>query len=431
MRSSPIAGSFALLFLLILSACVDPAQPAADAAVSPESPVKSGAAVLVERNFDLLAGKRVGLIVNHTAVVDSAHIIDLIHAAPDIEVTALFGPEHGIRGTADAGEVVADGRDAATGAPIYSLYGDTRKPTPEMLEDVDVLVFDIQDVGTRFYTYISTMGLAMQAAAEKGIPFVVLDRPNPIGGTYVSGFVLEPGFKSFVGEYVIPMAYGLTIGELAIMIKEAGLMEGLDNLDLDVVELEGWSRDMLWPDTGLEWIAPSPNIPDFQTALVYPGAVLFEGTTASEGRGTRTPFLVLGAPWANGDALAESLNGKSLPGVRFEAASFTPIGIEGMAANPKLKDVPVKGIRYTITDPRAFSPVEAGIHVLHAFYHQAKEAGIDDFVRPTGSMDRLAGTYRLRRMLAEGASPEEIIASWSEEVERFREARQPYLLYGD
>ncbi|MEX1054819.1 MAG: DUF1343 domain-containing protein, partial [Rhodothermales bacterium] len=320
--------------------------------------VRTGADVLAERGFDVLQGQRVGLVVNHTAMVDSVHLIDLVHEAEGVDLSVLFGPEHGIRGTADAGAKIEHGRDPETNAPIYSLYGETRKPTPAMLNDVDVLVFDIQDIGARFYTYISTMGLAMQAAAENDVAFLVLDRPNPLGGELVSGFLLESEYTSFVGQFNIPMVHGLTVGELARMIKGEALMDGLEDLRLDVVPMEGWNRAMQWPETGLPWISPSPNIPDFETALIYPGAVLFEATSASEGRGTRAPFKQIGAPWADGPALARDLNQQSLPGVRFEAVDFTPASIEGMAANPKLEDTELQGIGYVITDSKTFRPVE-------------------------------------------------------------------------
>ena len=422
-----------LATLLFCSACgntaegPDPVAVPSEAAYAP--PVKTGAAVLVERGFDLLDGKRVGLVVNHTARVDTTHLIDLIAAAPNVELAALFGPEHGLRGTADAGEKIADGRDERTGAPVYSLYGETRKPTPDMLRGADVLVFDIQDIGARFYTYISTMGLAMQAAAEQGIPFVVLDRPNPLGGNYVSGFVLEPEHTSFVGQYPISMAHGMTVGELARMIRDESMMEGLDGLDLHVVAMEGWRRNMLWPDTELPWIPPSPNIPDFETALVYPGAVLFEATAASEGRGTRQPFVQVGAPWLDGPAAADSLNAQGLVGVRFEAIVFTPESIPGMASRPKLEGQTLEGIRYVLTDEQAFRPVETGIHVLDVFRRQAASNTLEELVNRPEGMARLAGTKRLLDMLRQGASPEAVIASWEREVLAFREMRAGSLLY--
>ncbi len=421
-----------LAALLFCAACGNAAdQPDSSAApceTPPCAPVKTGAAALAERGFDLLDGKRVGLVANHTARVDTAHLIDLVFAAPNVELAAIFGPEHGLRGTADAGEKVADGRDERTGLPVYSLYGETRKPTADMLRDAEALVFDIQDIGARFYTYISTMGLAMQAAAEQGIPFVVLDRPNPLGGNYVSGFMLEPEHTSFVGQYPIPMVHGMTVGELARMIRNESMMEGLDDLDLHVVEMEGWRRDMLWPDTGLPWIPPSPNIPDFETALVYPGAVFFEATAASEGRGTRQPFVQVGAPWLNGQAAADSLNARNLPGVRFEAVSFAPTSISGMASRPKLEGQVLEGIRHIPTDAQAFQPVETGIHVLDAFWRQARTMQEELVNRPAG-LARLAGTQRLLDLLQQDASPEAIAASWERETAAFREARAASLIY--
>jgi uncharacterized protein YbbC (DUF1343 family) len=408
---------------------VDAASAQNTASDTMQANVRVGAGVLADNGFDAIGGRRVGLVVNHTARVDTAHLIDVLHRAPGIEITALFGPEHGIRGDADAGEVVADGRDAATGAPIHSLYGSTRKPTPEMLADVDALLYDIQDVGSRFYTYISTLGLAMQAAAEQDIPFYVLDRPNPLGGNYVSGFVLEEEYESFVGRYPIPVAYGLTAGELAQLIQGEGLMDGLEDLELNVIRMEGWQRDMLWPETGLPFIPPSPNIPDFETALVYAGDVFFEAASASEGRGTRTPFLVLGAPWADGQELADSLNAYGLPGVRFEPSQFTPESIEGMSSEPKLEGEELQGIRYIVNDPEAFRPVETGIHVLHAFYRHAERENVEDFISRPEGLARLAGTESLLEMLRDGASAAEIIRSWEDDVAQFRQRRAPYLLY--
>lgn len=421
----------AMLVLMLLLGCGSSAseepRPVADAPRAEGGPVKTGAQVLVEDGFRLLDGKRVGLIVNHTARVGDRHLIDLVHEAPNVALTALFGPEHGLRGAAEDGVEIADGRDDRTGVPVYSLYGRTRKPTPEMLRNVEVLVFDIQDVGARFYTFISTMGLAMQAAAEAGLPFVVLDRPNPLGGAYVSGFVLEREHTSFVGQYPIPVAHGLTVGELARMIQGEGLLPGLEALQLDVVAMEGWQRAMLWPETGLPWINTSPNIPGFETALVYPGACFFEATAASEGRGTETPFTLLGAPWADGQALVDTLNARALPGIRFEAATFTPRPIEGMDTNPKLNGQSLQGVRHVVTDRHAFQPVETGIHVLHAFYHQAPDR--NRFMARPAALTRLAGTPRLGEMLAQGARPEPIIAAWQEEVEAFRARRTAYLLY--
>ncbi len=388
--------------------------------------VVSGAERLAAGGFSSLENQRAGLITNHTATVGDRHLADLLHESPAVALTALFGPEHGIRGDAPAGARIDDDVDSATGVPVHSLYGEIRKPTPGMLEEVDVLLFDIQDVGARFYTYISTMGYGMQAAAEKGIPFVVLDRPNPLGGDLVEGFVLEPGHESFVGLYPIPVVHGMTVGELALMIQGEGMLEGLEHLDLTVVEAEGWQRSMRWPSTGWRWNPPSPNIPDFETALIYPGACFFEGTTASEGRGTREPFRVVGAPWIDSGELAADLNARNIPGLAFEAVTFTPVAIEGMATRPKFRDVEIHGVRHIVEEPEAIRPVEAGVHLLDAFLAQAPDRG--DFFREA-RMERLAGTSRLHRSLLEGKTPDDIAASWAEGVAAFRELRAPYLRY--
>ncbi|MDE2731283.1 MAG: DUF1343 domain-containing protein [Bacteroidota bacterium] len=388
--------------------------------------VRTGAMVLADAQFDRLQGMRVGLVVNHTARVGEEHLINLVHAAPGVSLVALFGPEHGLRGLEEDGVSIADGIDDLTGAPVYSLYGTNRRPTPAMLADVDVLVFDIQDVGARFYTFISTMGLAMQSAAESGIPFIVLDRPNPLSGSYVSGFVLEPDQSSFVGMYPIPIAHGLTIGELAQMIRGEALMPGLDSLNLEVIRMENWERHMQWPDTGLPWVNTSPNIPDFMTALVYPGTCFFESTSASEGRGTPTPFTLVGAPWADPAALVRTLTGYALPGVSFEGVTFTPEPTEGMDTNPKLSGELLGGLQITVTSRRDYRPVETGIHIFHTFYRAAPNP--DQFLSRPQWLARLSGTVRLEQMLST-AGPAAIVDSWQQEVEAFSRVARLYHLY--
>ena len=374
----------------------------------------------------------VGLVTNHTARVDTAdggpaHLIDRMHAAPGVTVGALFGPEHGIRGDAEAGAGVSGGRDATTGAPVYSLYGSSKKPSQRQLRGLDALVFDMQDVGARFYTYISTMGYAMQAAAEAGIPFVVLDRPNPIGDR-AEGFVLEPAQESFVGLYPIPVTHGLTVGELARMIAGEGWLPGLDGLDVRVVEMDGYRRGMPWEETGLPWIPPSPNVPDVETARVYPGAGFFEGTTASEGRGTTVPFTHVGAPWVDGTALADELNGLGLPGVRFHPADFVPVDLPGQATNPKWEGERVEGVRWEVVDPAAFRPVEAGVYVVDAVYRQAPRGAHRSYFKADW-LAKLAGTARLGEMLRDGAGPGAAVAAWQAEAEAFAQASESYRIY--
>jgi uncharacterized protein YbbC (DUF1343 family) len=313
--------------------------------------------------------------------------------------------------------------------PTHSLYGATRKPTKRMLRNVDVLVFDMQDVGVRFYTFISTMGLAMQAAAEASIPFVVLDRPNPLGGQYVSGFVTEQPQISFVGQYAIPAVHGLTVGELAKLIKGQRLLPGLENLQLEVVAMKGWERWMRWPDTQLAWQRTSPNIVDFETALVYAGVGLFEATSVSDGRGTLKPFTHLGAPWVDGSELARTLNAIGLPGVKFEPTRFTPRAIDGMATRPLLQDQTIEGIRITVTDHDAYLPVESGVQILWAFYRHAQARHRKHFVARIDWLNKIAGSQRLYRMLEAGASAENVIEAWKAETAEFNRVRGQYLLY--
>jgi uncharacterized protein YbbC (DUF1343 family) len=389
---------------------------------------RTGAQVLADGGFAQLQGKRVGLIANHTSLLGERHLADLLHEAEGVQLLKLFAPEHGIRGTADAGAAVATETDPVTGLVVHSLHGDTLKPTPQMLADLDVLAFDLQDVGTRFYTYISTMGLAMQAAAEAGITFMVLDRPNPLGGNLVEGFTLEMENQSFIGMYLIPATHGMTVGEVARMLQGEGMLDGLETLDLTVVPMEGWHRDMMWPETGLPWIPPSPNVPDFETAVIYPGACFFGSVEGNEGRGTERPFIQQGTLWGDSEALAAELNARALPGLRFEPATYTPRSLPGMSTNPRLQDQEVHGIRHVVTDARAVRPVEAGVNVLHAFWHQAP-----DSLKATFFVDapfrRVTGTAKLQQMILEGRTPQEIVAAWQPDVAAFLEMRRKYLLY--
>lgn len=394
------------------------------------APVQSGAEVLAENDFASLSGQRVGLIANHTTRVDTSHLADRLAAAPTVELGAIFAPEHGFRGTAGAGEAVGDDRDPRTGAPVYSLYGDTRRPTPKMLAGLDVLVFDVQDVGARFYTYITTMGLSMQAAAEADLSFVVLDRPNPLGGTYIDGFVLEPAHTSFVGRYPVPITHGLTIGELARYIQSEQLLAGVGALDLSVIEMENWSRSTQWPDTGRDWKPPSPNLPTWETALLYPGMCFFEGVRVSEGRGTGRPFRQIGAPWPPEAAqrVVDTLRARDLAGVAVDTASFTPQSMPGAPA-PRFEGEQLYGLEVRVTDRRAVEPVKVGLHALHAMHQRAQVRGDTAFVSRPEHLTRLAGTDRLLKQLRTGASPETIIASWRKDVEAFRNRRASALLY--
>lgn len=380
-----------------------------------------GVEVLLNDKKDLIEGKRVGLITNPTGVDQNLNsIVDILHNDPDVELTALYGPEHGVRGSAQAGEYVEYYIDEKTGLPVYSLYGKTKKPTPEMLENIDVLLFDIQDVGTRFYTYIYTMAYAMEAAKENNIPLIVLDRPNPQGGTKVEGPVLDMKYSSFVGNYSIPLRHGMTVGELAELFNE----EFEIGAELTVVKMNDWKRDMYYDDTSLPFVMPSPNMPTLETALVYPGAALIEGTNVSEGRGTTKPFELIGAPFINADDLAGHLNSLNLPGVTFRAASFTPSFSKHAG---KLSH----GIQIHVTHRDAFKPVETGLHIVKAIHDMYPEdfefraensAGISFF-------DNLMGNGWVREDIEEGEPVEEISSKWQKELKQFNKTREEYLLY--
>jgi len=391
--------------------------------------VTVGAEVLAASRFAALEGKRVGLITNQTGLVGTEHLADLLSRAPNLKLAAILAPEHGFRGQAEAGAAVRGGIDPNTGVAIHSLYGASRRPTPGMLGDVEVLVFDIQDVGVRFYTYISTMGLAMQAAAGARIPFVVLDRPNPLGGAYVSGFVLEAPLRSFVGEYPIPIVHGLTVGELARMIRGEKWLGGLDALELNVVPMQGWQRAMRWPETGRTWVATSPNIPTFEAALVYPGMGLVGEAEVNEGRGTPTPFSLFGAPWIDGPRLVHTLNGLRLPGVTFRSEAFTPRSIAGVAAHPRYVGEALSGVRIAVSDMARIEPLEVGMHVLALIAGEARARNIAPLFPNLKMFHAVAGTRRLSDMLLAGNDGESIIRAWQTEVKEFTSRRARYLIY--
>lgn len=392
--------------------------------------VRTGAEILVGSDFAAVDGKRVGLITNQTGLVGDKHLADLLHTAPNVELAAIFAPEHGFRGAVEAGESVRDGVDTKTGVRVFSLYGATKKPTPRMLRGIEILIFDIQDVGARFYTYISTMGLAMEAAAASGIPFLILDRPNPLGGKYVSGFVLEPKRRSFVGLYPIPVVHGLTVGELARMIQGEAWRKGLDRLDLRVIAMRGWKRSMRWHRTDQPWVATSPNVPTFKSALVYPGiGIIGETRLVNEGRGTEEPFTVFGAPWLNARRMADRLNAVGLPGVEFKAVRYRPRSIPRVAKNPVFVGRSIHGVRVVVTDMNSYQPLEVGIHALALVIREARSKGVSPLIKKVGMFDAIAGTRRLRRMLLNGANGAAIIASWRGEVRDFERRSTGYQLY--
>ena len=380
--------------------------------------VVPGLDVLLGPKRGLLAGKRVGLITNPTGVtVKLVSAIDRMAQARDFKLAALFGPEHGVRGDAQAGAAVADRMDARTGLPAYSLYGTTRKPTPAMLAGLDVLVFDIQDIGARFYTYPWTLALVMQAAREAGMGVIVADRPNPIGGIRVEGPVLDPALASFVGAYPIPIRHGMTLGELALMMNtDFGI-----GCDLTVVTCTNWRRPDDATQTGLPWVPPSPNMPTIDTAFIYPGTCLIEGTNLSEGRGTTKPFELIGAPFIDAHGLADRLNQRNLPGAHFRPAWFTP-------SFSKFQGQLCAGVQVHITDRAAFAPVDAGIAIL---LEVARHHGKDFSFLPGNPpfFDKLAGASWLREAITAGESLDAIKTRWQPELAAFKLKRARRLLY--
>jgi uncharacterized protein YbbC (DUF1343 family) len=384
----------------------------------PRTPVKTGLEVLMNDGFKPLEGKRVGLVTNHSAVDPAkTSIIDILAAAKGFTLTALFSPEHGIRGTEDAG--VASGRDEKTGLPIHSLYGKTRKPAAEMLKDLDLLVFDIQDIGARYYTYITTLALVMEAAKEHDKALLVLDRPNAIGGEAVEGPVLEEGLRgSFIGYFALPTRHGMTLGELARLYNA----EFKIGCRLDVVKMEGWRRSMYFDDTGLPWINPSPNMRSLPAAIAYPGLGALEGTNLSVGRGTAKPFVWFGAPWIDGPKLCADLEARKLPGVRWKPATFTPEKQPGMPVYPHTGKE-CGGFEVEIADRAAFRPVAASLHVMDALHRlHPKEFSF-------GKACGMIGLRSIEDALKAGRPPSEIEQSWQNDLDAFKAARKQHLLY--
>lgn len=376
--------------------------------------VKLGVEVLMSEYKDILKGKNIGLITNPTAVDrDLNHIVDLFYNNKDINLIALYGPEHGVRGDAQAGSYVKSYIDNTTGLPVYSLYGKTKKPTSEMLKDVDLLIFDIQDVGVRFYTYIYTMAYVLKAAKENGIEIIVLDRPNPLGGLVVEGPVLEKGYESFVGLFPIPTRHGMTIGELANYFNEKFEING----DLTVIPMKNWKRSMTYKDTGLEFVLPSPNIPTEETIYIYLGSAIFEGTNISEGRGTTKPFQFVGAPFINGRQFTQKLNSLNLPGVRFRQVSFTP-------SISKYQGELCHGVEIHIINPKDFNGINTGLYMVKTL----NEMYPNNF-KITSFFDNLMGNSWVRQDILKGLSIEEIESKWEPSLNEFKDIRKKYLIY--
>jgi uncharacterized protein YbbC (DUF1343 family) len=378
---------------------------------APARTVTAGVDVLAARRFAPLSGKRVGLITNHTGL-DAAgrRTVDLLARAPRVKLRAIFSPEHGLSGQADA--KVASGRDAATNMPVHSLYGENRRPTPDMLRELDALVFDVQDAGARFYTYMTTMGYAMEAAAQKGIEFVVLDRPNPITAARVEGPVMDADLKSFTGYFPLPVRHGMTLGELARMFNA----EMKIGVKLNVIPMQGYRREMWLDETGIAWVNPSPNLRSLAQATLYPGVALAEASNVSVGRGTEAPFELIGAPWIEAEALVGYLRDRQLPAVEFEPTAFRP-------ASSRYKGEVCNGIRMILKDRDRLDAVGLGIEILCAL--QRLHPGRFEIDKALG----LVGSRAALRAIKEGQEPDAIAASWQPQLDEFRSMRARYLLY--
>ena len=388
-------------------------------------PVRVGAEVFVEKNLDSVRGKKLGIVCNQTSVFpNGTHLVDSLRRL-GLEVTALFSPEHGIRGQAAAGVQIGNQIDSGTGLTVYSLYGKTLKPTAEMVRNVDVFIFDLQDAGSRFFTFSSTMANVMEAARDFGKKIYVLDRPNPINGVDLEGPVLDMTLISFFGLFPIPVRHGLTMGELANMIVGEGWLNYNSSVDLTVVPMEGWRRSMWYDSTGLPWIPPSPNMKTLATATVYPGTCFFEATNISEGRGTPKPFEYIGAPNLNSEKAVSLLSRLHLPGARFSPVIFTPRADSVAAPDPKFKDKQCRGVSVRVVDRKKYRPVLTGLmmlSILHDLYPRKIQV-------LQGRLDRLTGDTNIGERLMRGKVEKEILEPFKSQLDEFKERRAKYLLY--
>ena len=420
-----------LLMIFTAALCCMAVQAKTPFAKSRNSAVKTGIEVLREKNFEGLVGKKVGLVTNPSGV--DSHLnstVDILFNAPGVELVALYGPEHGVRGDVYAGDKINDSVDAATGLPVYSIYGSTRKPTPEMLEGVEVMVYDIQDVGARSYTFISSLGLVMEACAEKGIEVMVLDRPNPLGGNKIEGCNVEPGFFSFVSQYPIPYIYGLTVGELAQMINEEGMNRGQKGdqeparCKLTVIPMEGWKRDMLYEDTGLPWVLPSPNIPFKESPIYYVSSGICGELYGfmNIGVGYTLPFQVFGALWLEPEALKTKLESYDLPGVSFRTIWYKPF-------SGSLKGQLVKGLQFFFTDYESARLTEVQFVVMQAVAELYPDKKPFEIISGYGLFDKVCGTDFIRTEFSKRYLFDDIKEYWRKDEEAFRALSKKYYLY--
>lgn len=388
--------------------------------------VKPGIEVLRDSKFALLNGKNVGLVTNPTGIASNFQsTVDILAQAKNVRLVALFGPEHGVRGDVTAGAKIETFIDSVTGLPVYSLYGRTRKPTPEMLKGIDMLIYDIQDIGSRSYTFINTLAYVMEAAAENNIEVVVLDRPNPLNGNRIEGNILNMEFRSFVGQYPIPYVYGMTCGEFAQMVNNEGWLEGGKKCKLTVMKMEQWKRWMHWENTRLPWVPTSPHVPTAETALLYSAiGMIGELETVNIGVGYTMPFHLVGQEWVNGIQLADALNAKNLPGVYFRPMSFKPY--YGKQIGKQLS-----GVQIHLQDKSKVNLTNIQLHVLEVLlmlYPNKNPFALADSNRLI-MFDKVAGTDNVRKRLMNGESANSIIDSWKNEMNGFLELRKKYLLY--
>ncbi len=400
-------------------------------AVCLQARVKPGIEVLRERGFSGLAGMRVGLVTNPSGVDSQLNsTIDILYDAPGVELVALFAPEHGVRGDVYAGGKVESGKDARTGLPVNSLYGSTREPSPEMLKGIDIMIYDIQDVGSRSYTFISTLGLVMRACARAEIPVMVLDRPNPLGGNKIEGPLVEPGFNSFVSQYRIPYVYGLTVGELAMLINEEGLNRGQNGREeplkcsLLVVPMEGWSRDMLFSDTGLPWVLPSPNIPYPESALCYPSAGLIGEmyNYLNIGIGYTLPFATFAEEWVDADRLKEVLDSYAVPGVAWRTIHYKP-------TSGRLSGKLIHGVQYYYTDYDAATITLTQFYVMQAIWELYGKNPFALSAERIPMFNKVCGTDFVSTTFGQSLKVSDIADFWSKDVEAFRQLSAKYHLY--
>lgn len=384
--------------------------------------VKTGLENLLESRLDIFQGKRLGIIANQTSVDSRGHhIVDLLSEHGQV-VAVLFGPEHGFMGNVEDAASIDD--SVYDNIQLYSLYGKFLSPTPKMLEDVDILVYDIQDVGVKFYTFISNLFLAMHAAKRANIPVCVLDRPNPINAEIVSGAVTNPAFCSFVGVVPLPIRYGMTVGEIARFFNEETYGGFSLNIDLTVIPMTGYTRKMWYDETGVPWIIPSPNMPTLETAMIYPGMCLLEGTNLSEGRGTESPFLTIGAPYIDAKNWLEAIPKEALAGVKAESVIFKPLSIPGVVTEPKYKNENCSGLHLTITDREKLEPIQLAVALLCAAQKLYPE-----YFEMTTYLDKLWGNEDLRAMISEGYDSRAILQTYEQDLVRFKNVREKYLLY--